>query len=52
MQARNLLFGVVAYAAGRLGSEPVRSQGHVHKLSRRTAVGLPRKYSRRGTVEP
>lgn len=31
--ARNLLFGVVTYAAGRLGEEPVRSQGHVHAVS-------------------
>lgn len=31
--SRHLLFGVVIYAAGRLGREPVRSQGHVHKIS-------------------
>ncbi len=31
--ARNLLFGVVTYAAGRLGEEPVRSQGHIHAVS-------------------
>jgi len=31
--ARNLLFGAVTYAAGRLGSEPVRSQGHIHAMS-------------------
>jgi glucose-6-phosphate isomerase len=30
---RMLLFGVVAYAAGRLGDEPVRSQGHVHAIA-------------------
>jgi glucose-6-phosphate isomerase len=30
---RMLLFGLVAYAEGRLGSEPVRSQGHVHAIS-------------------
>ncbi len=30
---RNLLFGAVTYAAGRLGDEPVRSQGHVHAVS-------------------
>lgn len=29
---RNLLFGIVVYAAGRLGREPVRSRGHVHGL--------------------
>lgn len=32
--ARNLLFGVVTYASGRLGEEPVRSQGHVHAVSK------------------
>lgn len=32
--ARNLLFGAVIYAAGRLGAEPVRSQGHIHAISR------------------
>ncbi len=31
--ARNLLFGAVTYAAGRLGHEPVRSQGHIHAIS-------------------
>lgn len=30
---RNLLYGAVTYAAGRLGDEPVRSQGHVHAVS-------------------
>lgn len=29
----HLLFGTVTYAAGRLGREPVRSQGHIHKQS-------------------
>ena len=33
LHARQLLFGVVAYAAGRLGKEPVRSQGHVHAIA-------------------
>lgn len=33
LSEHNLLFGVVAFAAGRLGREPVRSQGHVHKGS-------------------
>jgi glucose-6-phosphate isomerase len=28
-----LLFGIVMYAAGKLGQEPVRSQGHVHRIS-------------------
>ena len=30
---RMLLFGVVAYEKGRLGDEPVRSQGHVHAIA-------------------
>ncbi len=33
LKQRMLLFGVVTYAAGRLGDEPVRSQGHVHRVS-------------------
>ena len=28
-----LLYGVVTYAKGKLGDEPVRSQGHIHKKS-------------------
>jgi glucose-6-phosphate isomerase, archaeal len=33
LQQRMLLFGVVAYASGRLGDEPVRSQGHIHAVA-------------------
>lgn len=33
LQRRMLLFGVVGYAAGRLGREPVRSQGHIHAIA-------------------
>jgi len=33
LKRRYLLFGVVAYNAGRLGDEPVRSQGHIHVRS-------------------
>lgn len=33
LKERYLLFGVVAYAAGQLGKEPVRSQGHVHAIA-------------------
>ncbi len=33
LQSRYLLFGVVFYAAGQLGNEPVRSQGHVHAIA-------------------
>jgi glucose-6-phosphate isomerase len=34
LQQRHLLFGVVVYASGQLGAEPVRSQGHIHRISR------------------
>lgn len=30
---RDLLYGVVTYAKGTLGKEPVRSQGHIHAIS-------------------
>lgn len=33
LQERMLLYGIVAYAAGRLGQEPPRSQGHVHAIA-------------------
>jgi glucose-6-phosphate isomerase len=34
LKDQHLLFGVVTYAKGKLGNEPVRSQGHIHKNSR------------------
>lgn len=33
LHRRMLLFGVVVYAAGQLGQEPVRSQGHIHAIA-------------------
>jgi glucose-6-phosphate isomerase, archaeal len=33
LKRRMLLYGIVAYAAGRLGQEPPRSQGHVHAIA-------------------
>lgn len=33
LKRRMLLFGVVMYAAGKLGEGPVRSQGHVHAIA-------------------
>ena len=33
IEKRNLLYGAVTYAAGTLGREPVRSQGHIHAVS-------------------
>lgn len=41
---RNLLFGVVTYAAGHLGREPVRSQGHVHAVSASCGSSTPELY--------
>lgn len=40
----HLLFGVVMYAAGRLGREPIRSQGHIHKISSLSAWSTPEVY--------
>lgn len=31
---RNLLYGACIYAAGNMGDEPVRSQGHIHSISK------------------
>lgn len=42
--ARNLLYGAVVYAAGRLGEEPVRSQGHVHAASASCGMSTPEVY--------
>jgi glucose-6-phosphate isomerase len=44
LQSHMLLFGVVTYAAGRLGEEPVRSQGHVHKVSSHSGWRPPELY--------
>jgi glucose-6-phosphate isomerase, archaeal len=33
LERRMLLFGVVIYAGGHLGDEPVRSQGHIHAIA-------------------
>lgn len=33
LEQMHLLYGVVAYAPGKIGSEPVRTQGHVHAAS-------------------
>ena len=44
LRRRQLLFGVVTYAAGRLGEEPVRSQGHVHRLAGHSGWSPPELY--------
>jgi glucose-6-phosphate isomerase len=40
----HLLFGVVTYAAGKLGDEPIRSQGHIHKVSPLSGWSTPEVY--------
>ncbi len=44
LQRRMLLFGVVTYAAGSLGPEPVRSQGHVHRVAAHSGWSPPEIY--------
>lgn len=44
LRRRNLLFGIVACAAGQLGPEPIRSQGHVHRVSRNSGWSPPEIY--------
>jgi len=41
LRERYLLFGVVAYASGRLGEEPVRSQGHIHAIAPHCGSSTP-----------
>lgn len=41
---RHLLYGVVTYAAGQVGDEPVRSQGHIHAKSPRNGWSTPELY--------
>jgi glucose-6-phosphate isomerase len=40
----DLLFGVVTYSSGRLGNEPIRSQGHIHKKTRNNTMSPPEIY--------
>jgi len=44
LQQIMLLYGVVTYAAGKLGDEPVRSQGHIHKKSTHSGWSPPEVY--------
>jgi len=44
LEERMLLFGVVTFSTGRLGNEPVRSQGHVHKISSHSGWSPPELY--------
>lgn len=40
----HLLYGAVTYAAGTLGDEPVRSQGHIHAISPLSGWSTPEVY--------
>jgi len=40
----HLLYGAVTYAAGRLGNEPIRSQGHIHRVSPLSGWSTPEVY--------
>jgi len=44
LEKLHLLYGAVTYAAGRLGNEPVRSQGHIHKISPLSGWSTPEVY--------
>lgn len=44
LMQHHLLYGAVTYAAGRLGDEPVRSQGHIHKVSPFSGWSTPEVY--------
>jgi glucose-6-phosphate isomerase len=44
LEGLHLLYGTVTYAAGRLGKEPVRSQGHIHKRSPLSGWSTPEIY--------
>lgn len=39
-----LLYGTVTYASGRLGNEPIRSQGHIHAVSPHCSWSTPEVY--------
>lgn len=44
LKEKMLLFGVVTYSKGRLGEEPIRSQGHIHKISMHSGWSPPEVY--------
>lgn len=44
LEKRFLLYGVVIYSKGRLGKEPVRSQGHIHAISHSCGTSTPEVY--------
>ncbi len=44
LKSRNLLYGTVIYAKGKLGKEPIRSQGHKHAVSKSCNYSTPEVY--------
>ncbi|MBC8081505.1 MAG: glucose-6-phosphate isomerase [Gorillibacterium sp.] len=44
LEERMLLFGIVTYAPGKLGDEPIRSQGHIHSISTHSGWSPPEMY--------
>lgn len=44
LHRRNLLYGIVIYAEGSLGQEPIRSQGHIHAVSASCGQSTPEVY--------
>jgi glucose-6-phosphate isomerase len=44
LEKLHLLYGTVTYAAGKLGDEPVRSQGHIHSVSPLSGWSTPEVY--------
>ena len=44
LERMHLLYGVVMYAPGAIGHEPVRSQGHIHKISSWSGCSTPEVY--------
>lgn len=44
LEQMHLLYGAVTYAQGRLGKEPVRSQGHIHAVSAFSGQSTPEVY--------
>ena len=44
LEKMHLLYGAVTYAAGTLGDEPVRSQGHIHAVSPLSGWSTPEVY--------
>lgn len=44
LKKRNLLYGAVMYSKGQIGKEPVRSQGHIHAVSKSCNSSTPEVY--------